>query len=270
MERKFKAFTTNDYIAFTLENPSRSILAFRDGSLKINSEGEISGKASVLPTSAVKLLAEKDLRALPFPVYMIETIHGTLLGIFMLIIGLLNRDYRMTTLGALFILPYFKTTKRFVSELINGSTGFRKHFTKKRQHTAAANMVLNAFAELGRVPTLEEAKKYKMTDYYEQPTTDSYIGFTYLTLIIAVFFSSIEVLSSGYFILGVGIFFFVVYLTMSLGLFNFVEKNGLEKPEDEDIALAIFALSMGQTSDSFMKSFEDFLNEHGDDIFKRK
>ena len=245
MNKKIRLTTTNDSIAIILDS-SMALVARNDDNFsytETDTEGEIHGTGSIVPTYTVELAAIEEIKKLPLPLYLLERLNRVF-GLVILISGITNADPTLLYLGFLCILPFFKTFIRFVSLLINGSKKYRGLFKKGFQHRAACNQVVNAVNKLGRIPTVKEAMEYEMTDKSGNVTVDNFIGFTYAVLLLVILLSPTSFLTGIGFPIFVVILFCGFYFLYTTGYFEKFEKKLLEKPEEKDIALAILAITV--------------------------
>ena len=253
MNEDFNFIPFNDGIALKRSMFKEAVLVYDDVPIIVGPEGKLVGNATTATNHKVNELVLRDLKRLPWPLYILETLNGPLIGTILIVLALAFSSKKLWLLGIYLICPYFKSVKSFLSTLINNSKKYKGKFKKTRQHTAAINMVKHAYNDLKRIPTLEESKKYEMTDNSKYNILEIYIGYTYLILIGTIVIAPVSFIEG----LAIYVYIIVVFLISHLFLeqiwFRFFEKKSIETPEENDILLVIFALQMREYYASTVK-----------------
>lgn len=255
MKRYIKSLSFKEGIALILPHSAQSLVVFDN--IPANDQYANGYGVTVIPTYIVKEMAIQNLKCLPGILYFFETFRATFFGIALAVIGFASKNPRAFLIGVLLALPYAKCVTRFVSDMINSSGFYRKHFKKTYQHNAAANMVLNAYYDLDRVPSFEEAKKYGKRQSTQDTLYDYYYGYTYLMLFILALISPLSFLASPQFIFIVAAILLITYGLFKVGLFNSLEDYTLEEPTDNDIELVLLALSSYENSDKILRYLQN-------------
>ena len=109
-------------------------------------------------------------------------------------------------------------------------------------------MVLNAYRDLGRIPSLEEAKRYKIIDDRKKKLTNYYLGFTYIgmffVLFVFAFLGEPTDESYAYLVFAILVVFVITAIPFLMGKLNFLEQYTLKTPTDEDVELVINAIKV--------------------------
>ena len=150
-------------------------------------------------------------------------------------------------LGGFFILPNFYCFVELIFDLyVHFNEDKDYYFSSQYRFNGAANMVLNAYRDLGRVPTLEEARKYKITDGRKKKLKNYYIGITYiimfLVLAIFAFLGKTTEESYSFLLLAILAVFLITAIPFLIGKMDFLEEYTIKRPTNEDVELVINAI----------------------------
>lgn len=244
MNEDFNFIPFNDGIALKRSMFEEAVLVYDDVPITVGPEGKLVGNATTATNHKVNELVSRDLKRLPWPLYILETLNGPLIGTILIVLALAFSSKRLLLLGVYLVFPYFKSAKSFISTLINNSEKYKGKFKKTRQHTAAINMVKNAYNDLKRIPTLEEARKYEMTDNSMYNINECYVGYTYLILVGTIMIAPVSFIGSWPLFICLLIVFITLGIFCKQIWFRFFEKVSRETPEENDILLVILALQM--------------------------
>ena len=152
-------------------------------------------------------------------------------------------------LAGFFILPnFFCATELIFDIYVHFSNDRDYYFKSNYRFNAAVNMVLNAYRDLGRIPSLEEAKRYKIIDDRKKKLTNYYLGFTYIgmffVLFVFAFLGEPTDESYAYLVFAILVVFVITAIPFLMGKLNFLEQYTLKTPTDEDVELVINAIKV--------------------------
>lgn len=154
----------------------------------------------------------------------------------------------------LFILPNFQCAIEFIFDLYVNFKGKKSIFKDRFRLNSAVNMVSNAYRDLGRAPSLEEAKKYNTTDGRRKKLIIYYIGLTYIgtffALAIFAFFGEPSLEAYVCLVNAIFLVFAIPEMLFIHKKLDFLESYTLEKPNNSDIEQVLRALEALDTFES--------------------
>lgn len=190
---------------------------------------------------------ESDKFFYPTAMKMISSANGIFLGLLLSLLGLfLGLDGKIGNIllstGISFcFFPLFNRGKLIIMDFISRII-FKKDFEEQFRLQGAINSVINSYDDLGRLPTISEAKGY---DLHQKITEDYLAAILYLGWIIF----TIILIIAGDPNYGTHKLLFLIVLPINLllavlGKLDFLMQIKVLVPQEQDIALAIAALAI--------------------------
>ena len=190
---------------------------------------------------------ESDKFFYPTAMKMISSANGIFLGLLLSLVGLFIGlegkvgNILLSTGTSFLIFPMFNKVKIIINDLISRLM-FKDDFEEQFRLQGAINSVVNSYLELGRIPTLSEAKNY---DSHQKINVDYLWAISYLEWIIF----PIILIIAGDPNYGTHKLLFLIVLPINLllavlGKLDFLMQIKVLVPQEQDIALAIAALAI--------------------------
>ena len=130
MNEDFNFIPFNDGIALKRSLFEEAVLVYDDVPITVGPEGKLVGNATTATNHKVNELVSRDLKRLPWPLFIFEILNGTLIGFLLIVLAMTFGNERLLFLGAFLIFPYFKSAKSFISTLINNSEKYKGKLRK--------------------------------------------------------------------------------------------------------------------------------------------
>ena len=257
-KRNFEVTLLNNGVALKIDS-DKYVLAEKYGFLDLH---HYDLWTRVVDGEELKQYQERNFRGLSKRIKRVKSIKGYYFALVFALLGTLDLLIRtfITSSGQLtsalpwfllaiyFGLPNFYYARDMLLDIFvrHHETDYL-YLNRTYRFGSAVNYALNAYEDLGRVPTLDEARNNSKRDRRRTKIFDYYVGVSYLILLLVIIGLSIfalpVILSYKIFFIIVGVFVLTA-IPFKLGVFDFMEKLTLETPTDEDIRLAIDAISL--------------------------